>query len=72
MVFYLTKNKWQYMAKKSSYLIRMQSTESAHFFIRKKARNNMKIDKLRLRKYDPIVRRHVIFEEKKMHSHSAK
>ncbi len=61
------------MAKKTSYLIRLQSTESGYFVIRKKARNpKFGTENLRLKKYDPNVRRHVWFEEKKMHSHSNK
>ena len=62
------------MAKKNYQLVRMQSTESAHYFIAKKPGKGVKAsDKLKpMRKYDPNVRRHVQYEEKKMPSHSAK
>lgn len=49
----------------------MQSTESGYFFIKEK-NPIVLIDKLKMRKYDPVVRRHVLFTEKKMHSHAAK
>ncbi|MEE9573711.1 MAG: 50S ribosomal protein L33 [Candidatus Neomarinimicrobiota bacterium] len=62
------------MAKKSYQLVRMQSTESAYYFVTKKAGKGVKAsEKLApMRKYDPVVKRHVQFEEKKMHSHSNK
>jgi large subunit ribosomal protein L33 len=56
------------MAKKSkdarSY-VKLQSTESSHCYFVQKNRNNTK-DRLQLRKYDPIVRKHVIYKEGKM------
>ena len=62
------------MAKRSYQLVRMQSTESATFFVTKKAGKGVKAsEKLApMRKYDPNVRRHVVYVEKKMHSHSNK
>ena len=62
------------MAKKSFQLIRMQSTESAHFFVTKKVGKGVKASEPMkpMRKYDPVVKRHVLFVEKKMHSHSSK
>ena len=56
------------MAKKSkdarSY-IKLQSSESSHCYFVQKNRNNTK-DRLQLRKYDPTVRKHVIYKEAKM------
>ena len=56
------------MAKKSkdarSY-VKMQSSESAHCYFVQKNRNNTK-DRLQLRKFDPVVRKHVIYKEAKM------
>jgi large subunit ribosomal protein L33 len=56
------------MAKKSkdarSY-VKMQSSESAHCYYLQKNRHNTK-ERLELRKYDPIVRKHVMYKEGKM------
>lgn len=56
------------VAKKSkdarSY-VKMQSSESSHCYFLQKNRNNTK-DRMQLRKYDPIVRKHVIYKEGKM------
>jgi len=62
------------MAKKSYQLVKMQSTASPHFFVKKKAGKGQKAnEKLKpMRKYDPVVRRHVQYVEKKMPSHSKK
>ena len=62
------------MAKRSYQLVRMQSTESAHFFITKKAGKGQKANEklASMRKYDPVVRHHVEYVEKKMYSHSNK
>ena len=55
------------MAKKSkdarSY-IKIVSTESSHCYFVQKNRNNTK-NRLELRKYDPIVRKHVMYKEGK-------
>jgi large subunit ribosomal protein L33 len=57
----------QAMASKSkearSY-VKMVSTESAHCYFVQKNRNNTK-DRLQLKKYDPIVRKHVLYKEGK-------
>ncbi len=56
------------MAKKSkdarSY-VKMQSSESAHCYFLQKNRNNTK-DRLQLTKYDPIMRKRVVYKEAKM------
>jgi len=55
------------MAKKSkearSY-VKMQSSESAHCYFTEKNRRNT-TDRLELKKYDPTVRKHVIYKEAK-------
>ena len=53
------------MAKKGPrVLIKMRSTESAHMYLTEKNRRN-DTARLELKKYDPIVRKHVIFKETK-------
>jgi large subunit ribosomal protein L33 len=55
------------MAKKNkearSY-VKMQSSESAHCYMTERNRRNSTA-RLELRKYDPIVRKHVIYKEAK-------
>ena len=55
------------MAKKSkdarSY-VKIVSTESSHCYFVQKNRNNTK-NRIELRKYDPIVRKHVLYKEGK-------
>lgn len=44
--------------------VQLRSTESSYaYFVSKNKRNNS--ERLELRKYDPILRKHVIFKEKK-------
>lgn len=51
------------MAKKGPrVLVRMRSTESSHMYLTEKNRRN-DTARLELRKYDPVVRRHVIYRE---------
>lgn len=60
------------MAKKNVILVRLVSTAvkpngkpTGTFFVKK--RNPKKLQrKLSFRKYDPVVRKHVLFEEKKL------
>jgi large subunit ribosomal protein L33 len=53
------------MAKKGPrVLIKMRSTESPHMYLTEKNRRN-DTNRLELRKYDPVVRRHVIYRETK-------
>ncbi len=53
------------MAKKGNRLvIKMRSTESGHIYITYKNRRNDP-QRLELKKYDPFVRRHVIYKEAK-------
>jgi large subunit ribosomal protein L33 len=55
------------MAKKNkearSY-VKMQSSESAHCYYTERNRRNS-TQRLELRKYDPVVRKHVIYKEAK-------
>ncbi|MCU0480217.1 MAG: 50S ribosomal protein L33 [Anaerolineae bacterium] len=53
------------MAKKGNRLvIKLRSTESGHIYITYKNRRNDP-QRLELKKYDPFVRRHVIYKEAK-------
>jgi large subunit ribosomal protein L33 len=53
------------MAKKGPrVLIKMRSTESSHMYLTEKNRRNDP-NRLELRKFDPIVRKHVIYRESK-------
>jgi large subunit ribosomal protein L33 len=42
--------------------IKLKSTESAHIYSTKKNKRNT-TEKLELKKYDPVVRKHVLFKE---------
>lgn len=53
------------MAKKDDRInIKLKSTESSYIYHTKKNKRNT-TERLQLRKYDPILRRHVIFKESK-------
>ncbi|MCU0519257.1 MAG: 50S ribosomal protein L33 [Anaerolineae bacterium] len=53
------------MAKKGTrVLVKMKSTESGHMYYTQKNRRN-DTQRLELRKYDPLVRKHVIYRETK-------
>ena len=54
------------MAKKEGARVNVQlrSTESGYFYMVSKNKRNTP-DRLELKKYDPVVRKHVIFKEKK-------
>ena len=45
--------------------VKLQSTESPHFYTTTVNKKNS-VNKLKLKKYDPVVRRHVWYEEKKL------
>ena len=54
------------MAKPATQLIRMVSTaDTGYFYVAKKNPRTL-TEKLELRKYDPVARKHVIFKEAKM------
>lgn len=54
------------MAKKKGVrlLVKMRSSESSHMYWTEKNRRNDP-NRLELKKYDPIVRKHVLFKEAK-------
>ena len=53
------------MAKKGPrVLVKMRSTESSHMYLTEKNRRNDP-NRMELKKFDPIVRRHVIYRESK-------
>ncbi|GHD49502.1 MULTISPECIES: 50S ribosomal protein L33 [Thalassobaculum] len=54
------------MAKPATVLIKMVSTaETGYFYVTKK-NPRTKTEKLELRKYDPVARKHVLFKEAKI------
>lgn len=53
------------MAKKGTrVVVKLKSTESGHMYITYKNRRNDQ-GRLELKKYDPLVRRHVLYRETK-------
>jgi large subunit ribosomal protein L33 len=53
------------MAKKGNRtLVKLRSSESGHMYYTQKNRRN-DTQRLELKKYDPLVRRHVIYRETK-------
>ncbi len=54
------------MAKPSTILIKMvSSADTGYFYVAKKNPRTI-TEKLELRKYDPVVRKHVVFRESKI------
>jgi len=54
------------MAKAATVQIRLVSTaDTGYFYITKKNPRNL-TEKLQVRKYDPVVRKHVLFKEAKI------
>ena len=53
------------MAKPATIKIRLNSTESGHFYVTKKNPRNT-TEKMVFKKYDPVVRKHVEFKEAKI------
>lgn len=54
------------MAKPASIKIRMNSTADTGFFYVTKKNARTKTDKMVLKKYDPVIRKHVEFKEGKI------
>lgn len=53
------------MAKKGNRIVvKLKSTESGHMYITEKNRRN-DTGRMELRRYDPLVRRHVLYRETK-------
>ncbi|MEE9140987.1 MAG: 50S ribosomal protein L33 [Alphaproteobacteria bacterium] len=54
------------MAKPTTILIKMVSTaDTGYFYVTKKNPRTL-TDKLQLRKYDPVARKHVLFKESRI------
>ncbi|MEQ8356685.1 MAG: 50S ribosomal protein L33 [Kiloniellaceae bacterium] len=54
------------MAKPATQLIKMVSTaDTGYFYVAKKNPRTM-TEKLAMKKYDPVARKHVVFKESKM------
>lgn len=51
------------MAKKGSIIVELRSTESSHSYTTKKRPQS---DKLELKKFDPKLRKHVLYKEGKV------
>jgi large subunit ribosomal protein L33 len=54
------------MAKSNTVLIKLVSSADTGFYYVAKKNPRTKTEKLELRKYDPVVRKHVLFKESKM------
>ncbi|MCG8598415.1 MAG: 50S ribosomal protein L33 [Kiloniellales bacterium] len=54
------------MAKPNSILIKMVSTADTGYYYVTKKNARTKTEKMELRKYDPVARKHVLFKESKM------
>ena len=54
------------MAKPASIKIRLNSTADTGFFYVTKKNPRSKTNKLELKKFDPIARKHVVFKEAKI------
>ena len=54
------------MAKPTSILIKMISSADTGFFYVTKKNSRTTTEKLELKKYDPVARKHVVFKESKI------
>jgi large subunit ribosomal protein L33 len=55
------------MAKSGALIIKMLSTaDTGFYYVTKKNPRGVKTEKLALKKYDPIARKHVVFKEGKI------
>jgi large subunit ribosomal protein L33 len=54
------------MAKPSTVLIKLVSTADTGFYYVTKKNPRTKTEKLELKKYDPVARKHVLFKEGKI------
>ena len=54
------------MAKASTILIKMESTADTGYYYVTKKNPRTQTEKLELRKYDPVIRKHVAFKEGKI------
>lgn len=53
------------MAAKGREKIKLQSTESHYFYTTTKNKRT-KPEKMQIKKYDPVVRKHVLFKEERL------
>ena len=58
--------KAHFMAKKNILLIKLLSSAETGFYYVTKKNPKTKTEKLKFKKYDPIVRKHVVFNEAKI------
>jgi large subunit ribosomal protein L33 len=61
----LAKDHWA-MAKSNTILIKLVSSADTGFYYVTKKNPRAKTEKLELKKYDPIARKHVLFKESKI------
>ncbi|HZB57274.1 MAG TPA: 50S ribosomal protein L33 [Reyranella sp.] len=54
------------MAKPTSILIKMVSSADTGFYYVTRKNPRTKTEKMEMKKYDPVVRKHVVFKESKM------
>jgi large subunit ribosomal protein L33 len=54
------------MAKSNTIVIKLESSEGTGFFYVAKKNPRTKTEKLEMRKYDPVARKHTIFKETKI------
>jgi large subunit ribosomal protein L33 len=54
------------MAKSNTVLIKLVSSADTGFYYVTKKNPRTKTEKLELKKYDPVARRHVVFKESKI------
>lgn len=54
------------MAKPATILVKMVSTADTGFFYVTKKNPRNSTEKFQFRKYDPVVRKHVVFKEEKI------
>lgn len=54
------------MAKSATIAVKMLSTADTGFFYVAKRNPRKKPEKMEMRKYDPVVRKHVLFKETKI------
>ena len=64
LLFCVRKERWVEMAKKKGdrIVIKLKSTESEYIYYSEKNKRN-DTQRLELKKYDPLLRRHVVFRE---------
>ena len=54
------------MAKPTTQLIKLESTAGTGYFYVAKKNTRTLTEKLEMRKYDPVARKHVVFKETKL------